>query len=70
MDAKGKMVTLSESDVALLVTLLDNACNEVDASVEGEPTIFPDDGFSLMDHYDRAKQIKARLLDANCAVAD
>lgn len=54
-------VTLTDEDVQRLIPLLENAMAEVDVSAQPDAMIQPDDPMSLMDAYDWAKGLLARL---------
>jgi hypothetical protein len=51
----------TEEENQLLRVVLKNAMAEVDAAVDPDATMQPDDPMSLMDHYDMARRIIAKL---------
>lgn len=51
----------TEEENALIRTVLKNAMAEVDASVDADSVIQPDDPMSLMKHYDMSRRIIAKL---------
>lgn len=55
------MLQVDKEDISILKALLQNAMAEVGAAADPNATIQPDDPMSLMDKYDRAKAVLARL---------
>ena len=51
----------TEDEINLLRTVLTYAMAEVDAAVDPDAQIQPDDPMSLMNHYDMARRILAKL---------
>lgn len=54
-------LVLDQKDITLLLEVLENARLEVDNAVDGNATVQPDEPFTLMEHYDRSREISDRL---------